>query len=128
MTDAERRVWQMLRSGQMDRHKFRRQVPFGIYIVDFVCHEARLIIEVDGSQHDRSSPRERERSRFLQHQGYRILRFWNNEALVNPEGVYAAITEELRRHPSHPSPIMGPIMGEGDRRRVAQDIKSEALG
>jgi very-short-patch-repair endonuclease len=66
LTDAERSIWQILRSCQIDGHRLRRQVPLGRYIADFVCHDARLIIEVDGGQHDRSSPQEVERSRFLQ--------------------------------------------------------------
>jgi hypothetical protein len=73
----------MLRSHQMQGYKFRRQVPIGRYIADFVCHEARLIVEIDGGQHDRSSPPEAERTGFLQNEGYRILRFWNNEVLAN---------------------------------------------
>src|SRR5207247_5939268 len=81
MTEAERRVWQILRSHQTKGYKFRRQVPIGRYIADFVCHEARLIVEIDGGQHDRSSPREAERSGFVQNEGYRILRFLNNEFL-----------------------------------------------
>ena len=80
MTEAEGRVWQMLRSHQMTGYQFRRQVPIGRYIADFVCHEARLIVEIDGGQHDRSSPREAERSGFLQDQGYRILRFWEQRS------------------------------------------------
>src|ERR1700730_1836791 len=78
-------------------HKFRRQVPIGRYIADFVCHEARLILEIDGGQHDRSSPQEAERNGFLQNQGYRILRFWNNEVLANLDGVHATIAGELGR-------------------------------
>ncbi|MBV8121513.1 MAG: DUF559 domain-containing protein, partial [Alphaproteobacteria bacterium] len=62
MTDAERRLWRILRSGRIDGQRFRRQVPFGSYIADFVCHEARLIIEVDGGLHDSSSPQERAQS------------------------------------------------------------------
>ena len=97
MTEAERRVWQILRSHQMKGYKFRRQVPIGRYIADFVCHEARLIVEIDGGQHDRSSPPEAERSRFLQNEGYRILRFWNNEVLANLDGVHQTIAGELGR-------------------------------
>jgi very-short-patch-repair endonuclease len=85
------------------RHRFRRQVPFGQYIADFVCHDARLIIEIDGGQHDRSSSDEVKRTRFLQSQGYRIVRFWNNEVLSNREGVLAMIARHLRHHP-HPDP------------------------
>jgi very-short-patch-repair endonuclease len=97
MTEAERRVWQILRLHQMNGHKFRRQVPIGRYIADFVCHEARLIVEIDGGHHDRSSLREAERSGFPQHEGYRILRFWNNEVLANLDGVHETIANELRR-------------------------------
>jgi very-short-patch-repair endonuclease len=97
MTEAERRVWQILRSHGMNGYKFRRQVPIGRYIADFACHEARLIVEIDGGQHDRSSPQEAERSGFLQNEGYRILRFWNNEVLANPDGVHATIADELGR-------------------------------
>jgi very-short-patch-repair endonuclease len=96
-TEAEKRVWQILRSQQMNEYKFRRQVPIGRYIADFVCHEARLILEIDGGQHDRSSPQEAERSRFLQNEGYRILRFWNNEVLANLDGIHATIAAELGR-------------------------------
>src|SRR6186997_995644 len=83
MTEAERRVWQILRSQQMHGRKFRRQVPIGRYIVDFVCHEARLIVEIDGGEHDHSSVAEAGRTDFLQSEGYRVLRFWNNEVLAN---------------------------------------------
>jgi len=105
ITEAERRVWQVLRSHQMKGYKFRRQVPIGRYIADFVCHEARLIVEIDGGQPDRSSPREAERSEFLQNEGYRALRFWNNEVLANLDGVHETIADELSR--ITPSPMMG---------------------
>ncbi len=78
----------------MEGYKFRRQVPIGRYIADFVCHEARLIVEIDGGQHDRSLARE---AAFLQTEGYRILRFWNNEVLANLGGVHETIAEELGR-------------------------------
>jgi very-short-patch-repair endonuclease len=107
MTVAERRVWQILRLHRMEGYKFRRQVPIGRYIADFVCHEARLIVEIDGGQHDRSSS-EGSRTHFLKGQGYRVLRFWNNEVLENPDGVYKTIVDELGRiTPSPPSPIKG---------------------
>jgi len=81
----------------MQGYKFRRQVPIGRYTADFVCHEARLIVEIDGGQHDLSSPREAERSGFLRNEGYRILLFWNNEVLVNLDGVHETIADELGR-------------------------------
>jgi very-short-patch-repair endonuclease len=95
MTEAEQRLWGLLRRRQINGCRFRRQAPIGCYIADFVCHEARLIIEVDGGQHDAALLAEVERSRFLEGQGYRILRFWNNEVLENPDGVLIRIAAVL---------------------------------
>ena len=114
MTDGERRIWQVLRSEQKQGHKFRRQVPIGRYIADFACHEARLIVEIDGGQHDHSSPREAARRAFLQNEGYRLLRFWNNEVLANLDGVYTVIAEALGialTEPLRPTP--SPSIGKG---------------
>jgi very-short-patch-repair endonuclease len=111
MTEAEKIIWQMLRSRQIEGHRFRRQVPLGRYIADFVCHEARLIVEIDGGQHDLSSEREVLRTRFLESEGYHVLRFWNNEVTENPEGVQSAIARELHEHHPHPHPP--PSKGEG---------------
>ncbi len=97
LTEAEKRLWQILRSEQTEGRKFRRQVPIGRFIADFVCHKARLIVEIDGGQHDRSSPREAERSLFMRNEGYRILRFWNNEVLANLDGVHRIIVDALHR-------------------------------
>ena len=108
MTEAEKQVWQMLRSQQLNGYKFRRQVPIGRYIADFVCHEARLIVEIEGGQHNRSSPQEAERSMFLHNQGYRVLRFWNNEVVANLDGVHQTIANELGRiTPTRPLPHLG---------------------
>jgi very-short-patch-repair endonuclease len=116
MTEGERRIWQILRSNRMKGCKFRRQVPIGRYIADFLCDEARLIVEIDGGQLDRLSPREAERSRFLQNEGYRILRFWNDEVLVNLHGVHETIADELGRiTPTQPSPIKGEGFCSGRR-------------
>jgi very-short-patch-repair endonuclease len=103
MTEAETKLWRMLRSRQIEGHRFRRQVPLGRYIADFVCHEARLIVELDGGQHDSLSQQEADRSRFLQSEGYRVMRFWNDEVLENPEGVHAMIVENVRRPHPHPA-------------------------
>jgi very-short-patch-repair endonuclease len=114
MTEAERPVWQILGSHQMKGYKFHRQVPIGRYIADFACHEARLIVEIDGGQHDRSSPREAERSGSLRNEGYRTLRFWNNEVLANLDGVHPAIADELGRiTPTQTLRRQGPVKGEG---------------
>ena len=109
MADAEKSIRRILRLHQIDGHRFRRQVPLGPYIADFVCHNARLIIEIDGGQHQELAPQEAERTRFLQGQGYRVLRFWNNEVLSNLAGMRSTIAENLR---CHPLPTL-PIKGEG---------------
>jgi very-short-patch-repair endonuclease len=103
MTEAEQRLWQMLRSRQTESYRFRRHVPIGGFFADFACHAARLIVEIDGGQHDASSEAEASRTRFLEAEGYRVLRFWNNEVLDNPEGARAAIADAL--HQGGPSPI-----------------------
>ncbi|MCV0397343.1 MAG: DUF559 domain-containing protein [Rhizobiaceae bacterium] len=79
-TEAEDRLWQELRGRRLDRLKFRRQVPVGPYIADFLCAEAMLIVEVDGSQHA-DSAHDRARTRDLEARGFRVLRFWNDEVL-----------------------------------------------
>jgi len=94
-TDAERQVWRSLRSGALAEFGFRRQVPIGPFIADFACHKAKLVIEIDGGQHDLDSPEEIGRTRFLNAEGYRVIRFWNNDVLANPEGVYRVICEAL---------------------------------
>jgi very-short-patch-repair endonuclease len=103
MTEAEKKLWQMLRSRQTEGYRFRRQVPIGRFMADFVCHEAKLIVEIDGGQHDPSSETEARRTRFLESEGYCVLRFWNNEVLENPDGVQAMIAEYLRRITPSPS-------------------------
>lgn len=107
MTDAERAMWRILRQGFPDHH-FRRQVPIRHFIADFACHGAKLIIEVDGSQHTEEV--DAVRTQVLEAEGYRVLRFWNNEVLGNPDGVWTAIHSALlERHPT-PAP---PHQGEG---------------
>jgi very-short-patch-repair endonuclease len=95
-TDAERRLWRLLRGRDLASHKFRRQHPLGPYVGDFVCLEARLVIELDGGQHDADAETTSARTRLLQARGFRVLRFWNEEMLRNGEGVLAAIEAALR--------------------------------
>jgi adenine-specific DNA-methyltransferase len=95
-TDAEHKLWQALRSRQLGNMKFRRQVPVGPYIVDFVCPAAKLVIEIDGGQHAEDIDYDRRRSEFLAGKGYHVIRFWNNEVLGNLDGVYQAIELALR--------------------------------
>jgi very-short-patch-repair endonuclease len=104
-TDAEKVVWNLLREN-FPGERFRRQVPIRRFIADFACHEARLVIEVDGSQH--GGPRDFERTRLIEAEGYRVLRFWNNDVLCNPDGVATAIAGSLHdRSPPPTSPIKG---------------------
>jgi very-short-patch-repair endonuclease len=93
LTDAERMLWSSLRLLRARGLHFRRQVPFGRYIADFACHSARIIIELDGSQHaePRSARRDVERTKFLSGRGYRVLRFWNLEVVRNRNGVVETI-------------------------------------
>ena len=99
-TDAERRLWSMLRDTRLSGHKFRRQHVIGSSIVDFVCLDCQLIIEADGSQHA-DNAQDRKRDAYLISIGYEVLRFWNSDVLGNPGGVFDAISAAL----SHPSPF-----------------------
>jgi very-short-patch-repair endonuclease len=118
LTDAERKLWQLLRSRQLSGAKFRRQQPIGPFIVDFVCLHNRLIIEADGGQHSGSKGEQR-RDAWLSSRGYRLLRFWNHDILGNPDGVLCVIAEALMTpHPAQPRIRSGtespsPSRGEG---------------
>ena len=95
LTDAERRLWSSLRRNQLDGHHFRRQRPIGPFIVDFVCMAKCLIVEVDGGQHADRAGEDASRTAYLENNGYRVLRFWNNDVLVNTEGVLEVIRSAL---------------------------------
>jgi len=95
LTEAERTLWRYLRLRQFDGNKFRRQQPIGKYIVDFVCLEKKLIVEVDGGQHSEQVVYDSERNEWLERQGFRILRFWNNQVLKEIDAVKERIMEEL---------------------------------
>lgn len=97
MTDAERLLWRHLRASQLG-HRFRRQHPIGPYIVDFACLSAGLVIEVDGGQHFEPVSDAR-RDAFLRGEGFRLLRFWNNDVLQNPEGALGMILQQLSDGP-----------------------------
>jgi len=94
-TEAEKRLWSILRRRQIDDCRFRRQAPIGPYIVDFVCFERRLVIEVDGGQHASQADRDAAREARLANDGFQTLRFWNNEVLENIEGVRDRIERKL---------------------------------
>ncbi|WP_291687579.1 DUF559 domain-containing protein [Bradyrhizobium sp.] len=103
-TEAEKKLWQHLRQPQFKEHHFRRQATIGPYFADFATHQAKLVIEVDGGQHSGSAFDE-VRTRYLEANGYRVLRFWNNDVLANMSGVLSAIDTAIRAdRPPTPDP------------------------
>jgi very-short-patch-repair endonuclease len=117
-TDAERLLWSRLRAEQLGL-RFRRQVPPGPYVADFVCMERRLIVELDGGQHN-GSTNDAVRDAWLRSQGFNVLRFWNNEVMGNMQGVLEVIVRATASPPPQPSPVKGegatspcPLTGEG---------------
>ena len=102
MTDAERKIWALLRQPPFLEHRFRRQIPFDRYVADFASHSLRLIVEIDGSQHLEADAAEIARTRYLKSRGYRLLRFWNRDVLLNTEGMAETILRNLGAGPPHP--------------------------
>ena len=107
-TDAERKLWLQLRAGQLGGLKFRRQHPIPPYTVDFYCHAAKLVIELDGSHHN--DQMELARTNSLQAHGLKVLRFWDNEVLTRIDAVIEAICNAVAQSPLTPTPLP---MGEG---------------
>ena len=104
-TKAELAMWRILRTS-FPEARFRRQVPIRHFIVDFASHPARLVIEVDGGQHN--SLVDGSRTRLIEEEGYRVLRFWNDDVLGNPDGIWTLIEAALQQDHPHPtSPIKG---------------------
>src|SRR5207302_1177184 len=117
MTDVERKLWRHLRYKQLPGHRFRRQVPLGVYIVDFACLDARLVVELDGGQHNEEVEIERDarRTAWLESQGFRVVRFWNFQVIEEIEEVIETIWLALSESTPHPNPppqggreILGP--------------------
>jgi very-short-patch-repair endonuclease len=106
MTDAERVLWREVRAHRFSGFKFKRQEPLGVYVVDFVCYEARLIIELDGGHHANQQEADAERTRWLESSGFRVVRFWNNDVLSNIAGVMQEIKRQIRApFPPLPGPL-----------------------
>lgn len=97
MTKQERILWTFLRKKNINNLKFRRQYPIGNYIVDFICNEKKLIIEIDGGQHNENKniTYDQERTKYLESKGYKVIRFWNNDIDNNIEEVYLDILKHL---------------------------------
>ena len=106
-TDAERKLWRHLSNRQIAGVRFNRQVPIGPYICDFVARTPKLVIELDGGQHALSTDFDARRTAYLERQGYRVLRFWNNDVIENVDGVVTVIESELRDMPSPTPPASG---------------------
>jgi very-short-patch-repair endonuclease len=107
-TDAERVLWFRLRDRRLDGWKFKRQMPIDRFIVDFLCADAKLIVELDGGQHDQNRERDANRTRILEAMGYLVLRYWNNDVMRNTNGVLEDILSTInqqRSEPPHPTPL-----------------------
>jgi very-short-patch-repair endonuclease len=111
MTDVEKKLWSALRDRRFENFKFRRQVPIGNYIVDFVCQERKVIVELDGSQHEGSSY-DKQRDAWLECVGYKVLRFWNIDINQALDGTLLAILDALRDPSSAPS---GHLLPQGEK-------------
>ena len=120
MTDAERKLWQYLRGKQLEGCKFRRQHPYYDYILDFVCIERKLVVELDGGQHAGSSTDEL-RDAFLKRGGFAVLRFWNHEVLKESDAVVEAIRRILVERAT-PSPPCPPLEGEGSAAAIRASV------
>ena len=110
-TDAERHLWHRLRCRRIDGYRFRRQVPIAGFIADFACLEAKLVIELDGGQHAERKPYDGERDLKLATEGFRVLRFWDNDVFHETEAVLDAIFHFLDSTAPHPN--LPPQAGEG---------------
>ncbi|MEW6766662.1 MAG: DUF559 domain-containing protein [Pseudomonadota bacterium] len=106
MTNAEHRLWSSLRANRLEGLSFRRQSPIGSFVVDFVCHERRLVIEVDGGQHA-DSRQDVARDRWLQSKGYRVVRFWNSDVMKNRDSVLQSILSAAQIPLPNPPPQGG---------------------
>jgi very-short-patch-repair endonuclease len=120
-TDAERIIWNAVRAHRLNGASFRRQTPAGPYIVDFVCHDANLSVEIDGGQHFQPEhlKRDARRNAFLTSKGYRVLRFNNHDVMTNRQGVLQAIADALS-----PSPPLPRTRGRGQTESLASAPQS----
>ena len=117
-TEAEKLMWRHLRLRQLEGLKFRRQEPIGNYVVDFVCYEKKIIVEIDGGQH--CAEKDGNRDRWLESQDFKVLRFWNTEVLKNAQGVWEVIRKNCLScdSPSPAPPIKGGEIYEHDHRKA----------
>jgi very-short-patch-repair endonuclease len=121
-TDAEQKLWYWLRANRFGGVRFKRQKPVGPYVVDFVAVNEKLVIELDGGQHQERAARDQTRTHYLENRGYRVLRFWNDQCLTQTEAVLESIRQALFPAPPpqaeavfSPRPLGGEGQGEGVR-------------
>jgi very-short-patch-repair endonuclease len=126
MTNAERFLWFMLRGHRFSGLSFRRQAPIGPFIVDFVCQQHRLIIEIDGGQHAAASEHDRQRDKWLRSKGYRVLRFWNTEVLRNRPAVLQIIVDAVDS--KLPPSLSLPLKGGGDQSLRSASRNADGAG
>ena len=124
MTDAERRLWAQLRGKQFGGFKFRKQAPIGPYIVDFVCFEKKMIIELDGGQHVLRSLEDETRTSWLNSQGFRVLRYWNHDVLEDLDTLMEAVWTALHATGGEPPTLIWLDLSSGRH----QVFFSSALG
>jgi very-short-patch-repair endonuclease len=123
LTDSEQKLWYHLRAHRFMGRKFKRQKPLGRYVVDFVCLEEKLVIELDGGQHAENVEYDKERDAWLRSEGYTVLRFWNNQMMNETESVLEQIRFALSPSPSPTSvrgertlsPDPSPVNGRGEK-------------
>ena len=134
MTDAERKLWRMLRDRRFAGAKFRRQVPLGHYVPDFLSFERQVVIEVDGGQHSGKAS-DVARDNWFQSQGFTVVRFWNNDVLTNLDGVAVRLLEVIEKNTPHPASQPraaamppSPTRGEGKKRRRVATTPSPTRG
>ena len=131
MTDAEKHLWAKVRMKQLKGRQFYRQKPIGDYIVDFYCPKAKLVIEIDGSQHfsDEMTSYDRIRDESLRSLGLRVLRFTNTEVLTNTEGVLERISENMEEIPVGKIPLNPPLKkGETEKEERERDFNGDKGG
>jgi very-short-patch-repair endonuclease len=125
MTAAERKLWWKLRELAADGSHFRRQATIGPYFADFACHTNRLVVEIDGGHHNygTQSKRDQKRDAYMKQNGYRVLRFWNNDVRENIEGVLTVIWQAIEDSSRRPPPLTPPHRKRGEGNGIASSTR-----
>lgn len=126
-TDTERILWNQLRARRLNGLRFHRQFPIGNFIADFCCKEHQLVIELDGGQHAerRIIKNDDRRTQLIENRGYKVLRFWNNEALTNMDGVLESILDTVAQRRPLPRPLLGQGEGIENKERIREEVRKD---